>query len=149
MLDCSASISSHRSKHPSMCLQVNYLSHWLLTHELLAGQHRLHHKHEAGHNQHTSPPKKQTQARHQQNSSSPAQRNGLHGNAAAQQESEPSSALQEGTRVVMLSSLTHKAGRIRFGDLDAHRGYSGFHRYADSKLAELLAVQEFAQRMDR
>ena len=49
----------------------------------------------------------------------------------------------------MLTSLTYKAGRIKFDDLRAERSYSGFHRYADSKLAELLAVQEFAERMDR
>ncbi|KAL0040749.1 hypothetical protein WJX79_004106 [Trebouxia sp. C0005] len=47
--------------------------------------------------------------------------------------------------------LTHLllAGRIKFDDLRAERSYSGFHRYADSKLAELLAVKEFAERMDR
>lgn len=49
----------------------------------------------------------------------------------------------------MLTSLTYKAGRIKFDDLRAERSYSGFHRYADSKLAELLAVKEFAERMDR
>ncbi len=54
-----------------------------------------------------------------------------------------------GTRVVMLTSLTYRAGRIKFDDLRAERSYSGFHRYADSKLAELLAVKEFAERMDR
>ena len=54
-----------------------------------------------------------------------------------------------GTRVVMLTSLTYTAGRIKFDDLHAKRGYSGFHRYADSKLAILLAVREFAKRMDR
>ena len=54
-----------------------------------------------------------------------------------------------GTRVVMLTSLTHSAGRIKFDDLHATESYSGFHRYADSKLAILLAVREFAKRMDR
>lgn len=49
----------------------------------------------------------------------------------------------------MLSSLTYKAGRIRFGDFDARQSYSGFQRYSDSKLAELLAVREYAQHMDR
>ena len=49
----------------------------------------------------------------------------------------------------MLTSLTYRAGRLKFDDLAAERSYSGFHRYADSKLAELLAVREFAQRMDR
>ncbi len=48
-----------------------------------------------------------------------------------------------------MTSLTYKAGRIRFDDLAAERSYSGFHRYSDSKLAELLAVREFAERMDR
>lgn len=49
----------------------------------------------------------------------------------------------------MLTSLTYRAGRIKFDDLRGERSYSGFHRYADSKLAELLAVKEFAERMDR
>ena len=49
----------------------------------------------------------------------------------------------------MLTSMTHSAGRIRFDDLHAKKDYNGFHRYADSKLAILLAVREFAKRMDR
>lgn len=67
------------------------------------------------------------------------------------QQTQPKSDDTEtaGTRVVMLTSLTYTAGRIKFDDLHAKRGYSGFHRYADSKLAILLAVWEFAKRMDR
>lgn len=54
-----------------------------------------------------------------------------------------------GTRVVWLSSMTHRAGRIKFDDLQAKKSYNAFRRYGDSKLAELLAVRSFASRMRR
>ena len=57
--------------------------------------------------------------------------------------------VQEGSRVVMLTSMTHRAGRIRFDDLAAKRSYNGVSRFADSKVAILLAVKELAHRLDR
>ena len=136
----------------SCLLQVNYLGHWLLTHQLLAGQHQLRGNQLKSNNQ------QQKVATHQLNSSAFAQQNqdssqshasGSAAEPAAHMQGSPKSAQEEGTRVVMLTSLTQSAGRIRFDDLHAKKSYSGFHRYADSKLAILLAVREFAQRMSR
>lgn len=118
--------------------QVNYLGHWLLIHELLAGQRHIRssdHQHRHQRNSHAQADRLQSDQQQ------PDQRHKSgHG---LQQGSE------QGARVVMLTSLTYKAGRIRFDDLDAKRSYSGFHRYSDSKLAEVLAVRQFAQRMTR
>lgn len=130
--------------------QVNYLGHWMLTHLLLAGQQRQ----RANSNVHRNSNRHQDSAadlypQHQLQSHSTSrapqnsqQNDKVHGH-------QQPNADADGTRVVMLTSLTYKAGRIRFDDLRAERSYSGFHRYADSKLAELLAVKEFAERMDR
>ena len=129
--------------HSMQCphLQVNYLGHWLLTHQLLAGQRDLRAK------QKPARPSKEgiiaqlpaAQRRREFKHTSRQQQ--LPGPGAAQQ------AVSDGTRVVLLSSMTHRAGRIQFDDLHARKSYNAFHRYADSKLALLLAVRAFAQRM--
>ena len=99
-------------------MQVNYLGHWLLAHELL-GQQRS---------------RRQRQCLHPQNmrTAKGAARNG------------DSEAHAAGMRVIFLSSTTHRAGRLDFADLQlARRGaYSGFGGYANSKLAALLAARE-------
>lgn len=124
--------------------QVNYLGHWLLTHQLLTGQQQLR-KTQA------SQPMQQTQqpphsAPNKQHHSSVL---GSMAGSGQQSQHGAECGERQGTRVVMLTSMTHSAGRIRFDDLHAKKGYNGFHRYADSKLAILLAVREFAKRMDR
>ena len=125
-------------------MQVNYLGHWLLTHQLLAGQHHLHKSKDSASADHRS----QSSAHNRQSHGHNPNENVMAGNnQQTQQGSGPSAA--PGTRVVMLTSLTHSAGRIKFDDLHAKKSYSGFHSYADSKLAILLAVREFAKRMDR
>lgn len=48
-------------------------------------------------------------------------------------------------RVVQLSSIAHRRGRIAFDDLNAERGYSAWSAYAQSKLAMLM----FALELDR
>lgn len=125
-------------------MQVNYLGHWLLTHQLLTGQQQLR-KTQA------SQPMQQTQqpphsAPNKQHHSSVL---GSMAGSGQQSQHGAECGERQGTRVVMLTSMTHSAGRIRFDDLHAKKGYNGFHRYADSKLAILLAVREFAKRMDR
>ncbi|DBA83275.1 TPA: hypothetical protein ACH3X2_006777 [Trebouxia sp. C0005] len=128
--------------------QVNYLGHWMLTHLLLAGQQR----------QRANSNVDKNSNRHQDSTADSHSRHQRHSMSRDPQNSPPNvqqhghqqpNADSGGTRVVMLTSLTYKAGRIKFDDLRAERSYSGFHRYADSKLAELLAVKEFAERMDR
>lgn len=50
-------------------------------------------------------------------------------------------------RIVVTSSLAHWRARIRWDDLDAHRSYRKSQRYSDSKLMNLLFVQELDRRL--
>jgi NAD(P)-dependent dehydrogenase (short-subunit alcohol dehydrogenase family) len=52
-----------------------------------------------------------------------------------------------GSRVVAVSSTAHRSGRIRFDDLQWHRGYSAVGAYAQSKLANLLFTYELQRRL--
>ncbi|EIE23919.1 NAD(P)-binding protein, partial [Coccomyxa subellipsoidea C-169] len=54
-----------------------------------------------------------------------------------------------GTRLIFLSSTTHRAGKLDFGNLQLEHGYSGFKGYANSKLATLLAAKEFQRHFNR
>ena len=51
-----------------------------------------------------------------------------------------------GARVVCVSSLMHRIGRIDFGNLNAERSYNATLAYGQSKLANLLFVRELQQR---
>lgn len=53
-----------------------------------------------------------------------------------------------GSRVVSLSSLAHRSGRINFDDLNSRRRYSRFGAYAQSKLACLMFAFELQRRLD-
>lgn len=59
----------------------------------------------------------------------------------------PALAKSEASRVVTVSSMTHRSGRIRFDDLHGDRAYSSSKAYADSKLANLLFAYEFDRRL--
>lgn len=59
----------------------------------------------------------------------------------------PKLAETPGSRVVVTSSLAHQRGDIQWDDLDAQRSYSRTQRYSDSKLANLLFVQELDRRL--
>jgi NAD(P)-dependent dehydrogenase (short-subunit alcohol dehydrogenase family) len=59
----------------------------------------------------------------------------------------PKLAETAGSRVVVTSSLAHQRGNIQWDDLDATRSYSRTQRYSDSKLANLLFVQELDRRL--
>lgn len=50
-------------------------------------------------------------------------------------------------RVVTVSSLAHRSGRIAFDDLDAAQHYGRMERYAMSKLANLLFTYELQRRL--
>ena len=54
-----------------------------------------------------------------------------------------------GARVVCVSSLMHRIGRIDFGNLNAERSYNATLAYGQSKLANLLFVRELQQRFAR
>lgn len=51
-------------------------------------------------------------------------------------------------RVVTVSSLYHKRGRIRFDDLMGERKYDRWGAYAQSKLANVLFMRELQRRLD-
>src|SRR5579875_3490399 len=51
-----------------------------------------------------------------------------------------------GGRLVVVSSLAHRRGRIWLDDLQLERGYAPWRAYTQSKLANLLFALEFARR---
>ena len=55
--------------------------------------------------------------------------------------------IREGGRVVTVSSLAHRAGRIDFDDLMGERRYRAWGAYAQSKLANLLFTRELDRRL--
>ena len=54
-----------------------------------------------------------------------------------------------GSRIIQVSSLAHKFGRIRFEDIHWKRKYSRWGAYGMSKLASLLFMHELAVRIGR
>ncbi|MEV4417765.1 SDR family NAD(P)-dependent oxidoreductase [Catellatospora sp. NPDC049609] len=53
-----------------------------------------------------------------------------------------------GSRVVTVSSIGHRSGRIDFDDLQSERGYGRHRAYAQSKLANLMFTYELQRRLD-
>lgn len=51
-------------------------------------------------------------------------------------------------RVVTVSSQAHQRARVPWDDLQAERGYSGFRRYGQTKLMNLLFTAELARRLE-
>jgi NAD(P)-dependent dehydrogenase (short-subunit alcohol dehydrogenase family) len=52
-----------------------------------------------------------------------------------------------GSRIVTVSSLAHRYGRVKLDDLQSSRRYSGHTAYAQSKLANLLFALELERRL--
>jgi NAD(P)-dependent dehydrogenase (short-subunit alcohol dehydrogenase family) len=57
------------------------------------------------------------------------------------------SAMPTGSRVVNISSLAHRMGKIHFDDLQLEHRYDSFRAYAQSKLALLIFTRELASRI--
>jgi NAD(P)-dependent dehydrogenase (short-subunit alcohol dehydrogenase family) len=53
----------------------------------------------------------------------------------------------DAARIVTISSLAHRIGRIRLDDLDGERGYEKWQAYGQSKLANLLFAYELQRRL--
>lgn len=53
----------------------------------------------------------------------------------------------EGSRVVVVSSAAHKAGKIHFENLDGSKRYRRWAFYSQSKLANLLFMRELQRRL--
>jgi NAD(P)-dependent dehydrogenase (short-subunit alcohol dehydrogenase family) len=54
---------------------------------------------------------------------------------------------REDARVVALSSIAHKTGRIKFDDLQSERRYGRWRAYGQSKLADLMSALELDRRL--
>lgn len=53
------------------------------------------------------------------------------------------------SRIINVSSGAHRMGRIKLKDLQAHRGYSGWRAYSQSKLALMHFTYELARRLGK
>lgn len=53
----------------------------------------------------------------------------------------------EGSRIVMLSSIAHKAGKINFDNLNSEKSFSKIGAYGQSKLACLMHAYELNRRL--
>lgn len=51
------------------------------------------------------------------------------------------------SRIIVLSSLAHKYGEINREDLNSEKSYNKYKAYSQSKLANILFVQELAKRL--
>ena len=51
----------------------------------------------------------------------------------------------EGSRIVVVASGAHKAGKIRFDDINLKRGYNVVRAYSQSKLANVLFAKELSK----
>jgi NAD(P)-dependent dehydrogenase (short-subunit alcohol dehydrogenase family) len=55
----------------------------------------------------------------------------------------------QGSRIVNVSSIAHKLGRIDFDNLNAENGYDAQAAYGQSKLANLLFTYELQRRLEK
>lgn len=53
----------------------------------------------------------------------------------------------EPSRVILVSSVAHRRGRIDFGNLQLQAGYDGYLAYANSKLMNVMFAVEMARRL--
>jgi NAD(P)-dependent dehydrogenase (short-subunit alcohol dehydrogenase family) len=54
---------------------------------------------------------------------------------------------REDARVIALSSIAHRTGKIKFDDLQSERRYSRWRAYGQSKLADLMTALELDRRL--
>jgi len=56
---------------------------------------------------------------------------------------------QDGARIVNVSSLAHRNGRIDYDDLHAEKSYNRMGRYQMSKFANILFTYELQRRLEK
>ncbi|KAG2484530.1 hypothetical protein HYH03_016668 [Edaphochlamys debaryana] len=138
--------------------QVNFLSHWLLANQLLQIEHERRQRAKA------APPPSAAAASKQLPLGATAGGAGsalpLSARAGGPHSPSPSAGLEaegpgqegeeeEAVRVVMVSSLTHRAGALQWGDKQSKNRYEPFLSYGLSKLANTLTARELQRRFDR
>mmetsp|Transcript_25173 Transcript_25173/g.54721 ORF Transcript_25173/g.54721 Transcript_25173/m.54721 type:complete len:425 (+) Transcript_25173:2-1276(+) len=139
LLVCNAGLMSPPKRQATsdgleMQFQVNFLSHWLMTHKLVGEQRRrAKRRQQEAHSKHTGSTNITAEASSSSLSAS-SERWGLR---------------EDGVRVVMLSSLTHTAGLLNWHDMQSEQAYSPFTSYALSKLANTMTAKELQKRFDR
>ena len=52
------------------------------------------------------------------------------------------------SRIIHVSSMVHKIGRLDFDNMNCEHGTSGFMIYANSKLYNVIGSNEFAKRLE-
>ncbi len=56
--------------------------------------------------------------------------------------------MHNGSRIVVIGSVAHKAGRIDFEDLGMQKGYSAAKAYSRAKLCNMLFTKELSRRLE-
>jgi NAD(P)-dependent dehydrogenase (short-subunit alcohol dehydrogenase family) len=138
LLLCNAGVMSPPERRSTsdgleLQLQTNAIGHFLLAHELLAHQRR------------------QRRARASGSGSGGAAAVAAAADATTERPSPSTLALAppgRGTRVVVLSSLTHHAGPAQWSDKQSLQRYGPFVSYALSKLAGVVWAVEMQRRFD-
>ncbi|KAG2430024.1 hypothetical protein HYH02_013852 [Chlamydomonas schloesseri] len=128
-----------------MQFQVNFLSHWLLANQLVAVERQ----------------RRAAAAAVARNSNKATAARGAGGQLVAAAAAKPGGSGNEacpagdggvgeqGLRVVVVTSLTHRAGALQWADKQSRASYAPFLSYGLSKLANVMAAAELQRRLDR
>jgi WW domain-containing oxidoreductase len=128
--------------------QVNFLSHWLLAHELLSEQRKRRAKAAKKHGSSSNTILNSSSSSSTALTTASISGSSMKGSKRAAVDAASCCGL-EGTRLVMLSSLTHHAGSVQWGDKMSANGYNPFTSYALSKICNIIMAKEFQRRFDR
>ncbi|KXZ56109.1 hypothetical protein GPECTOR_2g991 [Gonium pectorale] len=143
-----------------MQFQVNFLSHWLLANLLLGSERERRKALTAAPPPRTAAAATSATAGAGGAASKPASATAaplalsLHAFAGgagvgAAGAAVPAGGEEEATRVVMVTSLTHRAGPLQWADKQSLHSYEPFLSYGLSKLANILTAKELQRRFDR
>lgn len=157
LLVCNAGVMGPPKRRDSadgheLQFQVNFLSHWLLVHLLL--EHERGRRAKGNEHHHQQQEQKHVQARGRGKPAPWAE-------AGARAGAKPATGGGSGgacggptgpadcTRVVVVSSVVHRAGPLQWHDMLSRDSYEPFITYGVSKLANLMMAKELQRRFDR